>query len=212
MRKIPHLASLSQADASAQKKEIERYGLKLPIMHVEWPNDYPYAPTTSVSLAHDGEALYIHFSSYSIGVECKAQQDGDMVYKDCCLEAFVQMPGEETYFNLEFNALGICDAAKRSGREDACHFSAEQYASITRHSSLEKGEMPDPNAPHFFTLLVRVPFRTLGLKEAPKSINANFYKCGDETVCPHYCSWMPVQTAQPDFHQPKYFKALELGS
>jgi hypothetical protein len=34
---------------------------------------------------------------------------------------------------------------------------------------------------------------------------ANFYKCGDKLKQPHYLSWKPVLTSNPDFHQPKYF-------
>ena len=33
----------------------------------------------------------------------------------------------------------------------------------------------------------------------------NFYKCGDKQVEPHYLSWNPVLTDNPDFHRPEYF-------
>jgi len=36
----------------------------------------------------------------------------------------------------------------------------------------------------------------------------NFYKCGDETVKPHYISWNKVDTPTPNFHQPQYFAPL----
>ena len=35
----------------------------------------------------------------------------------------------------------------------------------------------------------------------PKKIRANFYKCGDKTAHPHYVSWAPINTPQPDFHR-----------
>ena len=38
--------------------------------------------------------------------------------------------------------------------------------------------------------------------------NANFYKCGDDTTKPHYLSWNPVKTENPDFHRPEFFGTL----
>ena len=39
--------------------------------------------------------------------------------------------------------------------------------------------------------------------------NANFYKCGDDTTKPHYLSWNPVKTENPDFHRPEFFGTLD---
>ena len=29
----------------------------------------------------------------------------------------------------------------------------------------------------------------------------NFYKCGDETVVPHYLAWAPLSSERPDYHR-----------
>ena len=39
-------------------------------------------------------------------------------------------------------------------------------------------------------------------------ICGNFYKCGDETVQPHYYSWNPVELVDPDFHRSEFFGKL----
>ena len=39
---------------------------------------------------------------------------------------------------------------------------------------------------------------------------ANFYKCGDKTVHPHYACWNPVGGEKPNFHQPQSFGKLIL--
>jgi hypothetical protein len=43
-----------------------------------------------------------------------------------------------------------------------------------------------------------------------KKIKANFYKCGDKTEEPHYLSWSPIDTPEPDFHVPSFFGLLEM--
>jgi hypothetical protein len=47
-----------------------------------------------------------------------------------------------------------------------------------------------------------------GLQLAQLTANANFYKCGDDTMQPHYLTWSPVSTERPDFHQPDFFGLL----
>jgi len=42
-----------------------------------------------------------------------------------------------------------------------------------------------------------------------KTFRANFYKCGDMLTVPHYVTWNPVGTENPDYHQPKYFGLLK---
>jgi hypothetical protein len=38
-----------------------------------------------------------------------------------------------------------------------------------------------------------------------REFGANFYKCGDGLTQPHYLSWNPVLSAEPDFHRPESF-------
>ena len=48
----------------------------------------------------------------------------------------MQIPGEKYYYNFEFNCIGTALAARRTGREDAEHFSADKMAKIKRYSSV----------------------------------------------------------------------------
>ena len=36
-------------------------------------------------------------------------------------------------------------------------------------------------------------------------MRANFYKCGDKTLQPHFLSWSPIHSEKPDFHRPEDF-------
>jgi hypothetical protein len=42
-----------------------------------------------------------------------------------------------------------------------------------------------------------------------KIARINFYKCGDELPQPHFLSWMPIDSAEPDFHLPEFFGELK---
>ena len=36
----------------------------------------------------------------------------------------------------------------------------------------------------------------------------NFYKCGDGLPVPHFVSWAPIDTPNPDFHRPEFFDTI----
>ena len=38
-----------------------------------------------------------------------------------------------------------------------------------------------------------------------KKATANFYKCGEETSEPHYVTWNPIGSENPDYHRPEFF-------
>ena len=43
----------------------------------------------------------------------------------------------------------------------------------------------------------------------PKSVmRANFYKCGDKTLIPHYLCWNPIPTEPLTFHNPNAFGVI----
>ena len=57
----------------------------------------------------------------------------------------------------------------------------------------------------------RVPFallRELFGREPGARMRGNFYTC-DETIHPHFGSWSPVASANPDFHRPECFGEIE---
>lgn len=208
---IPYLKELEKSPLADVSTTLETAGLRLPVMTLNWREEFPYLPITTVTLGHSGEALYLSFYSRGVGLLCKGREDGAKVHKDCCLEAFLQVPGRETYYNLEFNACGVCDATERKSRSESEPFTPEEYAAIKRYSSVR--EWPDATKQEEVKeviVTVRVPFGLLKLTDVPQKLLANFYKCGDETIVPHFCTWAPVGTVSPDFHQPAYFRPLYL--
>ena len=64
-----------------------------------------------------------------------------------------------------------------------------------------------------WNLLAAIPLSLIGVTYEPGkpvTMRANFYKCADATSEPHYLSWAPIDTPQPDFHRPEFFGDITL--
>ena len=122
----------------------------------------------------------------------------------------MQIPGEKEYYNFEFNCIGTALAAKRESRELCTHFTSDKMAQIKRYASAGNKPFQEMQGIFAWELLVAIPFSLLGLEgdNLPKTVNANFYKCADNSSLPHYLSWSPIQTKCPDFHRPEFFGEL----
>ena len=70
-------------------------------------------------------------------------------------------------------------------------------------TGLQEGE------PFDWQLTVDIPLNILGLVPG-NSFSANFYKCGDLTLKPHFLSWNSIDSAEPDFHLPNFFGEAQL--
>lgn len=57
-----------------------------------------------------------------------------------------------------------------------------------------------------------IPLSLLGeeYNGAPIQMKGNFNKCASATSQPHYLSWAPIHTAEPDFHHPECFGGIVL--
>ena len=211
---IPYVPVLDVLDISSTEMIMETCSLRIPVMTSNWREKYPYIPMTAVSLAYTTKALYLHFAFMSKGIRVTILEDGSPVHYDSCVEAFIQIPGDERYINFEFNAAGMCDASRRTGREDPEPFTSAEYAQIERKASLPLKQYVNDFDISCRTLIAKIPLKILGIEseeQIPESIRANFYKCGDHTVIPHFASWALVETEEPDFHRPEYFGTLYLA-
>ncbi|MDE6137165.1 MAG: hypothetical protein K2F97_06800, partial [Muribaculaceae bacterium] len=57
-----------------------------------------------------------------------------------------------------------------------------------------------------------IPLDLIGVhyEGKPVEMRGNFYKCASATSQPHYLSWNPIDTPEPDFHRPEFFGKLIL--
>ena len=180
-----------------------------PIACVDWP-EYPYAPKVSFRVAHSDECLAVMFEVEEEHVRAVTTEDNGPVWEDSCVEFFVADPVGGGYFNFEINCIGTALAAHRYSRNDARHFDEARMSRIRRITSLPHASIDVRGEGQRWWLVEVIPFELLGLGEAPRRLKANFYKCGDKCARPHFLSWAPVRTPQPDFHRPEFFGEIVL--
>lgn len=170
---------------------------------INWPEDYPAAPTTTFTLAHSDQMLYVRFEvKGEIPLSTKIN-DLEPVNEDACVEIFIADADNTHYWNFEFNPAGICNASHRKERKvDVVRLTPQQLTSIQRYGQ-------QYCAAHW-SLLVGIPLTLIDLDLAREHARrANLYKCGDKTPIKHYASWNPIQAPAPAFHLPEFFGEIQ---
>ena len=208
---IPKLTIAHSMSMFNKIEQLSKNGLCLNINQVNWPNDFPKTIPVSVHIAHDNKKLYLYYQIEGEELRVVNTKDFMSVWEDSCVEFFMQRKGERTYRNFEFNAHGVLLASKRESKENAEQLSDELMAIIERFITIQniyiKGEQLSN-----WTLYAEIPKEALGFDEeedlSKQAMAANFYKCGDETIEPHFLSWNPIDTPSPNFHVPEFFGAL----
>ncbi len=177
-----------------------------------------YEPRVEARLGYSAKFLYVRFDVEEARVRARFTRFQDPVYKDSCVEFFIDaFPGlKRGYLNFEANALGTVlvqfgpDRTARRSLTKADLRGLEASASLKRPVD---GAVPGGR----WALAYRIPlslFSRIYGKDVGPGVRsrANFYKCGDETEVPHYGAWNPVGTPAPDFHRPEFFGTLEFGA
>ncbi|MDL2256342.1 hypothetical protein LJC38_07135 [Parabacteroides sp. OttesenSCG-928-K15] len=204
--KVPYLPTLDLLDMASVGFVMENKAQREYIDVINW-DSYPYKPIVVVDIARTDDNLYLRYFVKGNSLKALFAEDGSPVYQDSCVEFFMQKEGEAEYINFEFNCIGTSDTSRRLSRSEAKSLTPEEYASIRRLSSLEKKTFEEKKGIYSWELLVSIPFSVMGLDghNLPEKIKGNFYKCADETEFPHFVSWNPIGTENPDFHRPEYF-------
>jgi len=203
---VPFIHDLSQMTQEQVNKALVFSGFSGNIDQVNWKT-HPYKPSAAFHLAHNNQHLYILYKVTEENIRAKYIKDNDAVWEDSCVEAFFSK--DEGYFNFEVTCIGTALAGFGKGRENRIHLGEAQMKTIKRASSLGKEIIGKDNVNGDWWLQLVIPLEILGVRKG-QTIRANFYKCGDECKVPHFLSWQPISTPQPDFHQPEFFKELTL--
>lgn len=191
---------------------LELSGARFDVDCVNWPEAFPYAPLCGGRVARTRDALVVDFRVSGLDLRARNTEDNGRQWEDSCVEVFIQDPDGAPYYNFEINALGKVLACTGPDRHNRTPRPVEEMEDILRFSQVEGGPIEEEGI-HTWRVGVVIPFRLLGidLERLPRSIKANFYKCGDKTAHPHFLSWSPVETPKPDFHRPEFFGELILG-
>ena len=161
-------------------------------------------------LCWDDGAIHVRLRAQEREIRAEHARDSllGMPCEDSCLEFFFcPIPGDERYFNIEFNPNGCLYLG--FGR------------SLANHVRLLPGqpcfETTPARIPDGWEIVYRIPHafvRDFFPDYAPKAgdeIRANCYKCGDLTAREHYYSWNPCTSDTPAFHRPHDFGRMRFG-
>ena len=191
---------------------MELQGARFDVDVLNWPKEWPYAPLCSGRIARTEGSLVVDFRVSGLDLRAENKNDNGSQWEDSCVEFFVQDPDGSVYYNFEINALGKVLACTGAGRSNRKPRPAEEMEAIARFASVKKLDSEKEGLQSWRVCII-IPFELIGVdpENLPAKLRANFYKCGDKTAHPHFVSWNPIGTLDPDFHRPEFFGELILG-
>jgi hypothetical protein len=185
---------------------------RLLIDTINW-NEYDYKPDVELSIAYSDNEIFLKYYITENYFKAEMTESNQMVCEDSCVEFFVSPEDDGIYYNIEFNAIGTCLLGTGTDRASSRRVKPEIISKIRRLSSVGNRPVKEKTGQIAWTITIAIPFEVFfhheiaGLKG--KIFRANFYKCGDKLTVPHYVTWNPVHTEQPDYHQPEHFGLLK---
>lgn len=210
--KIRKIAGVSPDDRAAVEQafaEIEPQ----PVACCNWPAEFPYAPEVSFRMFHTSDRLMLRFDVAESYTAALVTEDNGEVWTDSCVEFFIA-PDEGLYYNFETTCIGrMLLSGRKSRTEDVQPAPAEVLASVKRFTTYPFGEpFAEREGDNRWLLTLAIPpqalFRHALTDWSGLEARMNLYKCGDRLSHPHFLSWKPVRTENPDFHRPEFFEAV----
>jgi len=184
------------------------------------PEGSDHRPQIDCKLLFNHQNIFGIFRVEDQYVRCVHTGFQSDVWKDSCVEFFVQPKGCKGYFNFEFNCGGallasfVTDPTRVGGiLKQYSPLMPNDNQQIRRYASLPSAVEPEISTPIVWTLEFSIPFTVLEkYAGSPGTVQgqiwrANFYKCGNETSHPHWVSWSPLSAR--NFHDPESFGNLE---
>ena len=185
---------------------------RLLIDTINWKG-YNYKPDVELSIAYSDTEIFLKYYITENYFKAEKTDSNQMVCEDSCVEFFVSPEDDGIYYNMEFNAIGTCLLGTGTDRATSRRVKPEIISKIRRLSSVGNRPVKEQTGQFAWTITIAIPFEVFfhheiaGLKG--KIFRANFYKCGDKLTVPHYVTWNPVNTENPDYHQPEHFGLLK---
>jgi hypothetical protein len=183
------------------------------------PESSAHRPQTSCKLLYDSERLYGIFRVNDQYVRCVNTVFQGDVYKDSCVELFLEPKSVGGYFNFEFNSGGallasyVTDPTRIDGRvKKFLPLTKDDDRQILRYHNLPEVVEPEITTKQIWFLEFVIPFALLvkyagTLSEVGgQTWRGNFYKCGNETSHPHWGAWSEV--TELNFHLPASFGGI----
>lgn len=169
--------------------------------------DDPAEPTDAnvsakAQLCYDDAALYVRLSAQEEHIRAELTGPADEVCEDSCLEFFFSpVCDDPRYINIECNPNGCLYVGVGPNAENLTRLMPDEHPITPKAKRIPGGWETVYTVPYCF---IRRHFPDFSPASGYK-MRANFYKCGDFTVIPHYLCWSPVPMQPFAFHNPDYF-------
>lgn len=165
-------------------------------------NTEPIPVSAQAQVCYDDQALYIRLSAIEENIRAELTGLLDEICEDSCLEFFFcPMAGDRRYFNIECNLNGCLFLGFGPNVDELVRLIPENPSIVPQAKRIDGGWETVYCIPYSFIRMFFPEFSpTSGY-----STRANFYKCGNKTVQPHYLTWSPVPYQRCAFHNPDAF-------
>ena len=187
------------------------------------PEGSDHRPRTQCKLLYDKKTIFGIFRVEDQYVRCVHTGFQVDVWKDSCVELFIQPNGCSGYFNFEFNCGGallasyVTDPRRTDGYlRGFTALTKTENRQIQRYTSLPPVVEPEISTPCIWYLEFALPVKVLEFYAGDQweirgqVWRANLYKSGNETSHPHWASWQPL--TERNFHDPASFGNLFFDS
>ncbi len=165
------------------------------------------------SIRHDGSSIYLYYEVKEKEVRAVNTAINSSVWEDSCVEFFLSLEAEsENYYNFEINAIGTVLGAYGPDRNQREWLPESLLSKVETIPSLGRKPFDNQQINTPWNIQIRIPMEVLTYSDLNNLSGTdgygNFYKCGDKLKQPHFLSWKPILTSNPDFHTPRYFGHL----
>ena len=167
----------------------------------------------SFTIGHDGSNIYLTYHVEEPQVRAINTEFNSPVWEDSCVEFFFSPFSDKAYYyNFEFNAIGAVLCGYGKDRHQREHLPDSVLSQIETLPSLGKKPIGRIWGKTAWDLQIMIPKEVLVFSKIEDlsglKAKGNFYKCGDKLEKPHYLSWEPVRSPDPNFHLPEHFGLL----
>jgi len=190
---------------------LETKAVTNPIDVINWEN-YSYRPDLKFRIGHTEKEIWLKYYVKEEHILARETNTNGAVHKDSCVEFFISVDGKN-YYNLEINCIGTIHLAHGPDRNNRKFVDPKTIEKIEVSSTLGNEPFEERSGNFEWEMMVCFPIECFAFDKinalGGRKATANFYKCGDDTTKPHFVTWNPVGTENPDYHRPEYFGKVE---
>jgi hypothetical protein len=192
--------------------ELDSKRERLLIDTINWKG-FDYKPVVSIAMAYSDNEIFLKYYVKEDYFKAEKTEINQMVCEDSCVEFFVSPEDDGIYYNMEFNGIGTCLLGSGLDRATSRKVDPAIVSQIRSLSSVGREPVHEVSGKYEWSITIAIPFKVFFRHNITdlkgKTFRANFYKCGDKLTAPHYLTWNPVGTENPDYHQPGYFGLIK---